>query len=234
MNKGTLYLIPTLLGQETADVIPQSSRQIIHKLTEFIVEQEKPARHFLKAIGYPLSLDELTLHPLSKHTPPEDTMSYLAAAEKGGDIGLLSDAGAPAVADPGAEMVKLAHLKNIRVVPLAGPSSILLALMSSGFNGQHFTFLGYLPIQQNERIKAIKQLETDAYRSHTTQIFMETPFRNQHMLKDIVANCKTDTSLCIACDLTLPTEFISTKTVSEWMQRLPDLHKRPTIFLIGS
>ena len=234
MNKGTLYLIPTLLGQDTADVIPQSSREVVHKLTEFIVEQEKPARHFLKAIGYPLSLDELTLHPLNKHTPPEDIMHYLAAAEKGEDMGLLSDAGSPAVADPGAEIVKLAHLKNIRVVPLAGPSSILLALMSSGFNGQHFTFLGYLPIQQNERIKAIKQLETDAYRSHTTQIFMETPFRNQHMLKDIVANCKADTSLCIACDLTLPTEFIQTKTVSEWMQRLPDLHKRPTIFLFGS
>ena len=234
MSKGTLYLIPTLLGHGTEAVIPQSSREVIHKLTEFIVEQEKSARHFLKAVAYPLSLDELILHPLNKHTLPEDIMSYLDSAASGGDVGLLSDAGAPAVADPGAEIVKLAHHKNIKVVPLAGPSSILLALMSSGFNGQNFSFIGYLPIQQEERIKAIKQIEQNAYRSHTTQIFMETPFRNQNLLKDIVFNCKSDTSLCIACDLTLPSEFVQTKTVSEWKGKLPDLHKRPAIFLIGS
>ena len=146
----------------------------------------------------------------------------------------MSEAGFPAIADPGADIVRLAHRKGIRVQPLSGPSSILLALTSSGLNGQNFSFQGYLPIQQTERIKAIKELEQRVYKDHSTQIFMETPFRNQKLLEDILNVCKTDTYLCVACDLTLPTEFIQTLSIKEWQARVPDLHKRPAIFLLGS
>ena len=232
-KKGTLYLIPSMLGPETAEVIPAQVRDVLSTLHEFIVEQEKAARHFLKAAAYPHSLDALVLHPLNKRTPPEDLPGYLSTAQEGGLIGLLSEAGFPAIADPGAEIVRLAHRKGIRVQPLSGPSSILLALMSSGFNGQRFSFQGYLPIKQSDRIKAIKELEQRVFKDRSTQIFMETPFRNQKLMEDMLNVCQADTYLCVACDLTLPTEFIQTLSIKEWQAQVPDLHKRPAIFMLG-
>ena len=234
-NKGTLYLIPTTLGDtaETADVIPQKVYQIINTIDEYIVENEKSARHYLKKIGIKKPLQEIILHPLNQHTPAQDIKAYLNSIDLGKNIGIISEAGCPGVADPGAEVVKFAHEKNINVVPLVGPSSILLSLMASGFNGQHFTFNGYLPKERGDRIKKLKDLEHLAYKKDQTQLFIETPYRNMHLLEDLISSCDKNLKLCIACDVTLPTEFIQTKTIAAWAKGLPDINKRPTIFLLG-
>ena len=233
-EKGILYLIPTTLGDtaETADVIPVKINEIINTIDEYIVENEKSARHYLKKIGIKKSLQEIILHPLNQHTEAKDLSTYLNSIALGKNIGIISEAGCPGVADPGAEVVKQAHYRNIKVVPLVGPSSILLALMASGFNGQSFTFNGYLPKERPDRIKKIKELEKLAQQKDQTQLFIETPYRNMHLLDDILASCESRTMLCIACDITLPTEFIKTKSISEWKKQLPDINKRPTIFLI--
>lgn len=232
--KGTLYLIPTTLGDtgETADVIPIKINQLINTIDEYIVENEKSARHYLKKLGIKKPLQEIILHPLNQHTNQHEISTYLTNILQGKNIGIISEAGCPGVADPGAEVVKLAHERNITVIPLVGPSSILLALMASGFNGQSFTFNGYLPKERNERIKKIKELELTIQKKNQTQLFIETPYRNQHLLNDILETCSTQTKLCIACDITLPTEFIKTKTISAWKKQIPDITKRPTIFLI--
>ncbi len=230
-ENGILYLIPTTLG-DTADVIPVKVNQIINTIDEYIVENEKSARHYLKKIGIQKPLQEIILHTLNQHTEPQEISGYLKSISSGKNIGIISDAGCPGVADPGAEVVKLAHQKNITVIPLVGPSSILLALMASGFNGQSFTFNGYLPKERGERIKKLKDLEKSAQQKNQTQLFIETPYRNMHLLEDIIANCDGRTPLCIACDITLPTEFIKTKSVGEWKKQIPDLNKRPAIFLI--
>lgn len=234
MNKGKLYLIPTTLGDtaETADVIPLKVNELINKIDEYIVENEKSARHYLKKIGIKKPLQEIVLHPLNQHTQPHEISSYLNSIQQGKDIGVISEAGCPGVADPGADVVKLAHEKNIDVIPLVGPSSILLSLMASGFNGQNFAFNGYLPKERAERIKKIKDLEMLVYKRKQTQMFIETPYRNMHLLEDILNTCENKTKLCIACDITLPTEFIKTKSVFDWKKQLPDINKRPTIFLI--
>jgi 16S rRNA (cytidine1402-2'-O)-methyltransferase len=234
-KKGILYLIPTILGDtaETADVLPQKINTIINEIDEYIVENEKSARHYLKKMGIKKPLQEIILHPLNQHTQPHEISSYLNSIGTGKNIGIISEAGCPGVADPGAEVVKLAHEKNIIVIPLVGPSSILLSLMASGFNGQSFAFNGYLPKERGERIKKIKDLEMLALRRNQTQMFIETPYRNMHLLEDLLANCDGNTKLCIACDITLPTEYIKTKTVATWKKQLPDLNKRPTIFLIN-
>ena len=233
MSRGTLYLIPTTLGETEIDlVIPNQIKNIINTIDEYIVENEKSARRYLRKLGIKKPLDEIVLHPLNEHTPPEVFSSYLKSIEEGKNIGIISEAGCPAIADPGAEIVKLAHQKNIKVAPLVGPSSILLALMASGFNGQNFCFHGYLPKERNERIKKLKELERTAQQKNQTQIFIETPYRNQHILEDIIANCNSTTQLCIACDVSLPDEFIQTKTVNEWKKRIPNINKRPAVFLL--
>jgi 16S rRNA (cytidine1402-2'-O)-methyltransferase len=177
-------------------------------------------------------MQELILHPLNQHTAAGEIVGYLNSLLDGKDMGMISEAGCPGIADPGAEVARLAHERNIRVVPLVGPSSILLALMASGFNGQSFCFSGYLPKERPDRIKKIKELERTVMQKDQTQIFIETPYRNMHLLDDLLANCEKTSKLCIACDITLPTEFIRTKRISEWKNQLPDLNKKPCIFLL--
>jgi 16S rRNA (cytidine1402-2'-O)-methyltransferase len=231
--KGILYLIPTTLGDtaETADVIPVKINTIINQIDEYIVENEKSARHYLKKIGIKKPLQEITLHTLNQHTATQEISGYLKSISEGKNIGVISDAGCPGIADPGAEVVAIAHERNIRVIPLVGPSSILLSLMASGFNGQSFTFHGYLPKERAERIKKLKELERAAQKKQT-QLFIETPYRNMHLLEDILQTCEPGTLLCLACDLTLSTEFIKTKRIAEWKKLLPDINKKPTIFLL--
>ncbi len=231
--QGTLYLIPTTLGEtaETADVLPMKINAVINLIDEYIVENEKSARQYLKKMGIKKPLQEIILHPLNQHTVAQEISGYLDNIANGKNIGIISEAGCPGIADPGAEVVALAHERNVPVVPLVGPSSILLALMASGFNGQSFTFHGYLPKERHERIKKLKELEKAAQRKQT-QLFIETPYRNMHLLEDLVNSCNGNTRLCIACDITLPTEFIKTKRMAEWKKQLPDIHKKPTIFLI--
>ena len=234
MNKyGTLYLIPSLIAEDNANaVIPQGIIKLISGLDEFIVENERTARRFLKTIKYIKSLDSLILHTLNKHTEFLEIPAYLNSLLNGKDIGLLSEAGCPCIADPGSEVVYLAHQHGINVKPLVGPSSILLALIASGFNGQNFTFNGYLPIDKNARIKKIKELENKAIREDQTQIFMETPFRNMSLLNDILNSCKPSTLLCIAADITSTNEFIQTKSISEWKNNIPQLNKITAVFLL--
>jgi 16S rRNA (cytidine1402-2'-O)-methyltransferase len=234
---GKLYLVPVTLGEESraAQVLPEQTLLILHTLKEFVVENEKSARHFLKHAGTPFPMQELVLHPIGKHVSATEMTSYLDAAKKGGDIGLLSEAGCPGVADPGAEIVRMAHEAGIQVVPLVGPSSLLLALMASGMNGQQFKFHGYLPIDKGDRQRYLKNLERETKQSGTTHLFIETPFRNKPLIDDLFRTLESSTLLCIACDLTLPTEYVVTAPVAAWKKKqLPDLHKRPAVFLIGS
>jgi 16S rRNA (cytidine1402-2'-O)-methyltransferase len=232
--KGKLYLIPALLGQVAPErALPSFNLEIISRLDEFIVEEERTARRFLRSIGYSRSFDEVTLHLLNEHTKDEETSAYLQSVKAGRDIGLLSEAGTPCIADPGSAIVRQAHLAGITVVPLIGPNSLLLALMASGMNGQHFTFHGYLPAKTDERAQKLKSLEKEAYMQHVTHLFIETPYRNMALLESIIQYCRPSTLLCIACDITLETEFIATKTVGEWKKKLPALGKRPAVFLIA-
>lgn len=231
--KGKLYLIPALLGDSQPNYsIPSGLLNIINSLDEFIVENERTARRYLKSLGYEKPLQELILHPLNKHTELEEIPSFLKNAETGKNIGLLSEAGTPAIADPGADIVTIAHTKGIQVIPLVGPSSILLSLMASGFNGQNFAFVGYLPIDKKQRVNKIKELERRVYLEDQTQIFIETPYRNNQMIKDLVNSCKPETKLCVACDLTLDNELVISKPINSWKKTQPDIHKRPAVFLI--
>ena len=233
MSSGTLYLIPSPLGAgDLTWTIPPAVRQCIAELDHYIVEHPKTARQFLKQVGSALPLQQITMHVLDEHTHAREFENLLAPLLAGKDIGLLSEAGCPAVADPGAGLVRLAHQKKIRVVPLVGPSSILLALMASGLNGQRFVFHGYLPVENSRRIKKIIELEKSSRDHDQTEIFIETPYRNQKLLGSIVDTCRDSTFLCIACNLTLGSEFISTRTISEWEHSLPDLNNKPTVFLL--
>ncbi|ULC60620.1 SAM-dependent methyltransferase [Flaviramulus sp. BrNp1-15] len=230
---GKLYLIPTTLGDsEPLDVLPITVKQTIEKTDTFIVENEKTARRFIKRISPEKSQPSLKLFLLNKHTDASDLPSFLEPCLNGIDVGLLSEAGCPGVADPGADIVKIAHQKNIKVVPLVGPSSILLAIMSSGMNGQSFAFNGYLPIDKSERKNEIKRLERLSFEHNQSQSFIETPYRNNKMLEDLSQILDKNTDVYVACDITLPTEFIKTKTANEWKKNMVDLHKRPTIFII--
>ncbi|CAL2106474.1 16S rRNA (cytidine1402-2'-O)-methyltransferase [Tenacibaculum sp. 190524A02b] len=231
--KGKLYLIPTTLGDtEPLEVMPISVKKVIEKLEHFIVENEKSARRYIKKITPTKSQPSLQLMLLDKYSDELETRNYLDVCEDGISIGLLSEAGVPAVADPGATIVKQAHEKGIQVIPLVGPSSILLALMASGMNGQSFAFNGYLPIDKGERKRAIKDLEKLSRDKDQSQIFIETPYRNEKMLEDLRSVLAPDTRVCVACDITLPTEYIKTLTVKEWKNVKTDLHKRPTIFIV--
>lgn len=232
MKKGKLYLIPTTLGDDALQTIPSYVVEIIQEIEEYIAERAKTARRFLKAANINKPLNTITVHELDKHNPTNYLEDFLKNAMTGTDIGLLSEAGCPGVADPGAEVVALAHRKGIEVVPLVGPSSILLALMASGMNGQMFTFHGYLPPKTPDRTRALKKLEQLAPR--TTSIFIETPYRNQQMIETVLKTLQPHSRFCIAADLTLETEYVVTKRVGEWRKtKIPNLHKRPAIFLIG-
>ena len=230
---GKLYLIPTTLGDNAPlEVLPISIKKIIEQVDTFIVENEKTARRFIKSIQPKKQQPTLTFFHLNKFTDPTEIPSFLDSCLEGKNIGLLSEAGCPGVADPGADIVSIAHDKNIQVVPLVGPSSILLAIMSSGMNGQNFTFNGYLPIDNKDRKQELKYLERISFEKKQSQIFIETPYRNNKMLEEMCQTLSSDTRICVACDITLPTEYIKTKTVNDWKKNKVDLHKRPTIFII--
>lgn len=228
-----LYLLPVTLGETSIEqVLPAYNKEIILGIKHFIVEDVRSARRFLKKVERSINIDELTFYSLNKHTSPEAISDYLKPLVEGHPMGVISEAGCPAVADPGADVVAIAQRKNLKVVPLVGPSSIILSVMGSGFNGQSFAFHGYLPIEPNERAKRIKALEQRVYSENQTQLFIETPYRNHKMMEDIIRNCKPQTKLCIAANITCEGEFIKTKTVKEWQGKLPDLNKIPCIFLI--
>jgi len=232
-QKGKLYLIPTTLGDnEPLEVLPYSVRTVIEELTYFIVENEKTARKFIKKITPKKSQPSLIIFKIDKYAEALEVSTYLDVCEQGISVGLLSEAGVPAIADPGAEVVKLAHQKGIQVVPLVGPSSIILAMMASGFNGQNFAFNGYLPIDNVDRKAAIKSLEKLSLEKNQSQIFIETPFRNEKMMTDLKSVLGGTTKLCVACDITLKTEYIKTLEIRDWQHENPNLHKRPTIFII--
>jgi len=233
MPSGTLYLIPVPLAENAAaKSFTPYLVDTINNIKEYIVENEKTARKFLKEAGLKTPQSELIIHDYGKHNRDNNQTDFFAGLKAGNDVGLMSEAGCPGVADPGADIVNKAHQMGIKVVPLVGPSSILLALMASGFNGQSFTFHGYLPIDKVERSRRIKELENFAGKYHQTQLFIETPFRNNPMLEEILKSASPQTRLCIACNITGTDEFIQTKTVGEWKKHVPDLHKKPTIFLL--
>jgi 16S rRNA (cytidine1402-2'-O)-methyltransferase len=230
---GTLYLIPTPLGEGPLDaVIPAGVRAIAARLDTFIVEHPKTARAFLKQLGTQIPLQQLTLMELNEHTKGDELGALMAPLLLGKDVGLISEAGCPAVADPGANVVRLAHQKSVRIVPLVGPSSIMLALMASGLNGQRFTFHGYLPVDKTERRKKLQALESASRSRDETQIFIETPYRNRPLLEAIMEACRGETALCVASDLTAPIEHIATKTVAQWKKALPEVDKHPAVFLL--
>jgi 16S rRNA (cytidine1402-2'-O)-methyltransferase len=233
MPAGTLYLIPVPLAEDAAaQSFTPYLVNTINQLTEYIVENEKTARKFLKQAGLTVPQSQLIIHDYGKHQRNTELKEYFTGLLAGKDAGLMSEAGCPGVADPGADIVAEAHKRGIKVVPLVGPSSILLALMASGFNGQSFTFHGYLPIDKVQRSKRIKELEIQAERFGQTQLFIETPFRNDSLLAEVLKSCKPTTRLCIACNLTAANELVQTKTINEWKKQIPDLHKQPTIFLL--
>ena len=234
MNKGKLYLIPTILGEGTQDTtLPSPILKAIKEIDIFIVENLRTARRHIKKIYREKDIDTTTFYSYGKYDTLNLEEEFLSHILLGQNIGLLSEAGLPCIADPGAEIVAYAHDFQIDVIPLVGPSSILLALMSSGLNGQNFAFTGYLPIDKSDRIKAIKNLEEIVKKTDQTQIFMETPYRNNQLIETLLKTCSNSLKLCIASDITLSTENIKTKTIDEWRQTKINIHKKPTIFLIA-
>jgi len=229
--QGTLYLIPTTLGSDRwEEVIPQKVVEITQSLKYFIVEDERTARRYLSRLGMPIAINELGFDILNEHSTQTDVENLLRLLLSGESVGMLSEAGVPAVADPGSSLIRLAHSKSIRVVPLTGPSSITMAAMACGLNGQNFAFVGYLPIKINERERRIRQLEQRSKDEKQTQLFIEAPYRNNQLLKSLLSTLHSETYLHISCDLTLPKEFVATHRVKEWKKQMPDLHKRPSIF----
>ena len=230
---GKLYLIPTTMGDcDPMDVLPQTVKRSIDFIDYYIVENEKTARKSIKGVHPEKKQSELKLFVLNKHTETKEHLDFIKPLLEGKNMGLMSEAGCPGVADPGAVIVKLAHEKGIQVIPLVGPSSILLAMMASGMNGQSFTFNGYLPIEKGEKKTALKNLEKLSQDKNQSQIFIETPYRNNKMLEDILQAINPATHLCIATDITLPSEYIKTMRASDWKKTKVDLHNRPTIFII--
>ena len=233
MMETALYLLPVTLGDTAIDkVLPQYNREIIGGIRHFIVEDLRSARRFLRAVDPQFDIDGSQFFELNKHTSPQDISGYLRPLCDGKSMGVISEAGCPAVADPGADVVAIAQRKGLKVVPLVGPSSIILSVMASGFNGQSFAFNGYLPIKPEERAKKLRQLEQRIYSEEQTQLFIETPYRNGKMIEDIIKNCRPTTKLCIAANLTCDDEYVRTRTVKEWRGKVPDLSKIPCIFLL--
>ncbi len=231
-SKGKLYLIPSMLGESAQHTILPHTLEIVNATDFFIVESAKSARRFLRAIGFNKSFDEIEFAELNEHNKDFDSGFLLDAVASGKNVCVISDAGIPCVADPGNIVVSVAHQNNIEVIPLVGPSSIMLALMASGLNGQQFLFHGYIPVKEPERSKFIKLMDAEANK-RITQIFIETPYRNNKLLQELMKNCRKETLLTIACDLTLKTELIKTKKVGEWKQKIPEINKRPAVFLLG-
>ena len=230
---GTLFLVPALLNYDVPENIPSIVTDIINATDDYVVENEKSARHFLKVAGIKKSFDSLNFRVLDEHTEAKNINELLKPLLEGKNIVLLSEAGTPAIADPGSDLVRLAHQKNIKVKPVGGMSSIFMALMASGLNGQQFAFHGYLPKERDKRVHKLKMLEQQLMKDGYTQIFIETPYRNSHLLEDILKECKPETLLCIAASITGPDEMIKTKPVSEWKKSVPDIHKVPAVFLLG-
>ena len=235
--KGRLILFPVPIGAEDIDLsLPRANGALLASCRTFVVEEVRTARRFLKRAGYPHPIDETTFLELNEHTPAEALGDYLSAAERGEDVGLLSEAGLPCVADPGAAVVAMAHRRGIEVVPLVGPSSLMLALMGSGLNGQGFAFNGYMPVERGARAAALRRIEERALRERQTQLLIEAPYRNNQMLETMAAVLHPHTRVCVACDLTLPTQYLRTLTAGEWKTERTrvDLHKRNTVFAIGT
>ncbi len=229
----TLYLIPTTLGDTTIEkVLPAEIMNVVKNLHYFVVENTRTARRHLKKMVPEIVIDDLDFKELNEHSKQFELEMLLEPVRQGFDVGILSEAGCPGVADPGADLVRLAHQNGIKVVPLVGPSSILLSLMASGMNGQNFAFIGYLPVKPPERAKAIRDIERNSSRDKQTQIFIEAPYRNTKLVEDLLSVCNEQTLLCIAVDLTLESEFVVTKTISAWKKSVPDINKRPAIFLL--
>lgn len=234
-HTGKLFLIPTPLSEsEPQWVLPPKVIDTIYILDYFIVEELRTARRFLKKINFPKNFDNIQFNILNEHTPSTQISELITPCLQGFNIGLLSEAGCPCIADPGTAIVSLAHQHQIKVIPLTGPSSILLALIASGLNGQCFAFEGYLPIDKKLKIKRLKELEKNAWQHHQTQIFIETPYRNLHLFQDILENCQPNTLLCIACNITAENEYIKTLTIKDWKKNNPPIHKENTVFLLGT
>ena len=233
---GKLILVPVPIGAEDIrQSLPEGNMALLSTCRTFIVEELRTARRFLKRVGYPYAIDDTVFHILNEHTTSEDIVGYLDAIGRGENIGLLSEAGLPCVADPGAMITKVAQRRGIEIVPLVGPSSLMLALMASGFNGQSFAFVGYLPVDKSKRAAAIRHLEERLHREHQTQLFIEAPYRNNQMLEALATTLNPQTMICVACDLTLPTQTIRALTARQWQKEREkvNLHKRNTVFLIG-
>lgn len=229
-----LYLVPNVLSEgEWQSVLPAQVQSILTNTKYFIVENIRTARRFMKQVNRDININECTFFEINKRTKQQDLPRFLKPLVDGNNVAVISEAGCPGVADPGAEVVRIAHQKGLKVIPIVGPSSILLALMASGLNGQDFAFKGYLPVKPNERIKAIATLEKQIKSTRQTQIFIETPYRNNQLVADILKTCAPDRLLCIAANITGQDEFIVTKTMKEWKGKTPDLHKQPVIFLLG-
>lgn len=230
--KGKIYIIPATLGESGIDTIPQATLETVRGIRHFIVEDVRTARRYLSKIKMPVKIDELTFLELNEHTNPEETEQLIEPVLAGNDTGIISDAGVPCIADPGAVVVNYAHYKGIQVVPLVGPSSVLLALMAAGMNGQNFAFAGYLPVKEPDRCRRIQILEKRSKQEHQTQIFIETPYRNMQLFKSFIQVCNPDTKLCIAANITLPDEFIKTLSIAQWKKTEPEINKKPCIFII--
>ena len=231
--KGRLFLIPSPLGDnEPAEVIPAGVLSMLPSITTYVVEAVRTARRYLSAAGLKGHVQDLEFHELNEHTTPEEVEALMKLFEDGRDIGLITEAGLPAVADPGAQLVRLCHRHGVEVVPMSGPSSLMLALMASGLNGQSFAFLGYLPAKTEERRQALRSIEKHSSTARQTKIFIETPYRNDSLLADILSVCRADTEVCIAANITMPDAFIRTKTAGEWKKAVPTIGKRPCVFLI--
>ncbi len=231
---GKLYLIPNTLGGENlTEILPPALPSTLNQITHYIVENERNARRFLLKCGYDRGIDNTQFFILNKHTSGGEVAKMLDPCISGEDMGVISEAGMPGIADPGAEIVALAHAKQIKVIPFTGPSSIILSLSASGFNGQEFRFHGYLPVQDKQRAAKIREMCLDIFKSGESQIFIETPYRNNNLLESLIKNTSPGIKLCVACDLTLSTEFISTKEIHNWKKQKPDLHKRPAVFILG-
>ena len=232
-KKGNLYLIPCTLGENSPlEVLPLLVKKAVENIDHYIVEHEKSARRFIKAVVSKKQQSSLHIEEINKFTKPQDIPQMLEPCLKGQDVGVISDVGCPGIADPGAAVVAEAHKNGIKVVPLVGPSSILLAMMASGFNGQNFAFNGYLPIDKVERKAKIKQLEKRSIQENQSQLFIETPYRNNQMLQSLTTTLQKNTEICVACDITLATEYIRTAPAQHWKRIKVDLHKRPTMFII--
>lgn len=233
MPSGKLILFPVTIGGTVDQSLPSYNKELLDSCHTFIVEEIRTARRFLKAAGYIHAIDDTTFLELNEHTDPNAVSDYLNPIKQGENIGLLSEAGLPCIADPGSVITRIAQQRGIEVVPLVGPSSLMMTLMASGFNGQNFAFNGYLPVDRAKREQAIRKLESRSFKERQPQIFIEAPYRNNQLLQSLVSVCHNETLICVGCDIMLPSQFIKTQTAAQWRKAMPDLHKRNTVFIIS-